>query len=135
MSFWLVMTGIDVAMGGYVAYLWAHGHVALLQGPPHGLGGHGFLAYLATVAVLTVLTVWVLMGSSRRAFKVWVVVLDLAALYVDLRVLSDPQQQFTEWAVLVALLTNFILFVNLQFWVIGPLLEGRGSASSLEVER
>lgn len=135
MSFWLVMTGIDVAMGGYLAYLWSHGHVALLQGPPHGLHGHSFLIYLAAVAVLTTLTVWVFGASRRQAVKAWIVLLDLAALYAYQRMLSDPQQQFAWWAALVGLLTNFILFVNLQFFVIGPLLEGRGSASSLEVER
>jgi hypothetical protein len=129
MGFWLIVLAGDVAMGGYVASLWACGHTALLQGPPRGLHGHVYLAFLAVVAVLAALSVWALMGSRSLRFKVWVVALDLAALYVDRRVLVGPQRQFVEWAALAALLTGFILFVNLSFWVIGPLLERRGSAS------
>jgi hypothetical protein len=135
MGFWLIVLGIDAAMGGYLASLWIHGHVALLQGPPQGLHGHGFLAYLAVVAALVAISPWVLLEGRRLAAMIWIVLLDLAVLVVGLRVLGDPQQRFVEWVGLVALYNTSFLYPLLAFHVLGPLLEGRGSARSLEVER
>jgi hypothetical protein len=134
-GFWLIVISGGAAMGGYVAYLWAHGHAALLQGPPHGLHGHGFLTYVAIVLALAAMSPWVLLEARRLAVKGWVVLLDGLAAAVCLRVLSDQQQRFVEWAGLVALYISAFLFPVLEFYVIGPLFEGRGNASSLEVER
>ncbi len=48
--------------------------------------------------------------------------------------LSDQQQQFAEWAAVLALYNTAHLYPALAFHVLGPLLEGRGSGRSL-VER
>lgn len=135
MSFWLIVLAADAALSGYVASLWAHGHQAILHGPPHGLHGHGFLAYLAIVVALAAMTPWVLLEGRRLTGKVWLVLLDLAALYIDRRVLSDPQQQFAEWAGLVALYNSAFLYPVLAFHVLGPLTERLSGASSPEVQR
>ena len=136
MGYWLIMLSIDAALGGYVAHLWAHhGHVALLQEPPHGLHGQGFLIYAAAVVVLISLSVWVLLGDARPAVQVWILVLDgLAAAVYQVGPLSHLQRDFVASLLPLTVLTNFILFANVPFWL-GGLFEGRGSARSLEVDR
>src|SRR6266540_6454905 len=100
MGFWFLVLAGDGALGGYLAWLWAHGHAAILQDPPHGLGGHGVLVYLAIVVALAAVTPWTLLEGRRLSVKAALILLCLAAATVDLRVLSDPQQQFAEWAAL-----------------------------------
>jgi hypothetical protein len=90
---------------------------------------------VAIVLALAAMSPWVLLEARRLAVKGWVVLLDGLAAAVCLRVLSDQQQRFVEWAGLVALYISAFLFPVLEFYVIGPLFEGRGNASSLEVER
>jgi hypothetical protein len=130
----LILLGIDAALGGYVAYLWARGHAALLQGPPHGLSGHGFLAYLAVVVALATASVWVLMVGRRLTPKVLVVILDGLAVVAYLHVLSGQQQQFVQWVALSVVLANVFLVANAIFWV-GLHIEGRSRVGSLEVHQ
>ncbi len=134
MGYWLIFLAGDAALGCYVASLWVRGHAALQGAAPHGLGGRGFLAYLAVVVALVAMTLWTLLegGSLRR--KAGLVLVDLAAVLAGLHLLSDQQQQFAEWAAVLALYNTAHLYPALAFHVLGPLLEGRGSGRSL-VER
>jgi hypothetical protein len=134
MGFWLIVLAGDAALGGYLAWLWSHGHAAILQGPPGGLHGHGVLAYLAVVVVLGAVTPWTLLEGRRLSVKAALVLLCLAAAAVDLRVLSDPQQHLAEWAALLGAYTGAFGYPVLAFYVLGPLSEV-GRARSLEVSR
>jgi hypothetical protein len=131
---WLVVLAGDGALGGYLAWLWAHGHAAILQGPPGGLHGRGVLAYLAAVVVLAAVTPWTLLEGRRPLVKAALVLGCLAAAAVGLPVLSGPQQQLATWAALTGAYTGAFGYPVLAFSVLGPLFEP-GGARSLEVTR
>ncbi len=134
---WLVLLIGNGTLGGYIAYLWFHGHqhVLLLQGSPQGLHGRGFLAYLALVMVLVAITPWVLLEGHRLGVKALIVLIDLGAFLVYQHALTGPQAYFTSTVAVTAFFNSVFLYPALAFHALGPLFEGRGSASSLEVER
>jgi hypothetical protein len=132
MGFWLLVLAGDGALGGYLAWLWAHGHAAIFQGPPGGLHGRGVLVYLAVVVLLAAVTPWELLDGRRLSVKAALVLGCLAAALVDLYVLSDPQQQVAEWATVLGLYNGAFGYPVVWFYVLGPLLEWRSGARSPE---
>jgi hypothetical protein len=133
-GFWFLVLAGDGALGGYLAWLWAHGHAAILQGPPGGLHGRGVLAYLAAVVVLAAVTPWTLLEGRRPSVKAALVLGCLGAGAVGLRVLSGPQQQLATWAALTGAYTGAFGYPVLAVWALGPLLQ-RGGARWMEVTR